>query len=230
MFFDRIAPSKPAGIACQQSMRDDETSTIPVPTPTCFRSSIMSPNPLPPTPPTGKLHARVNAAAHALERANLKLVLAESCTAGLVAGLLGGVPGISRFLCGSMVVYQEATKRAWLDIPDDLLAEFGTVAAEISEALAASVLERTPAADLAVAVTGHLGPAAPEELDGKVFVAIRFRDGEFHLAECRLPPAAGSPESARCERQRLAVEFVLDLLQEACHSKIASEPPSREVN
>ena len=190
----------------------------------------MSPNPLPPDALTGKLHAHVNEAALALERANLKLVLAESCTAGLVAGLLGGVPGISRFLCGSMVVYQEATKRAWLDIPDDLLAEFGTVAAEISEALAASILKRTPAADLAVAVTGHLGPAAPEELDGKVFVAIRFRDGESRAADCRLPPGAGSAESARRERQRLAVEFVLARLQEACQSKTASEPPSREVD
>lgn len=188
----------------------------------------MSPDPLPPDAPIGKLHARANEAALALERANLKLVLAESCTAGLVAGLLGGVPGISRFLCGSMVVYQEATKRAWLEIPDELLAKFGTVAAEVSDALAKNILERTPDADLALAVTGHLGPAAPEELDGKVFVAILFRDGESRAADCRLPPGAGSAESARRERQRLAVDFVLDRLQEACHSKTASEPPSRD--
>ncbi|HEX6987400.1 MAG TPA: CinA family protein, partial [Planctomycetaceae bacterium] len=78
-----------------------------------------------------------------------QLVLAESCTAGLVAAALGGVPGISRHLCGSAVVYQERTKAAWLDVPESLLAERGAVSAEVAAAMAAGALDRTPHADVA---------------------------------------------------------------------------------
>lgn len=94
-----------------------------------------------------------------LERRNLRLVLAESCTAGLAAAQLARVPGISRYLCGSAVVYQEATKTAWLGVPAEYFQPGGpgVVSGETAAAMADGVLERTPPADLAVAITGHLG-------------------------------------------------------------------------
>ncbi|MCA9159342.1 MAG: CinA family protein, partial [Planctomycetales bacterium] len=50
-----------------------------------------------------------------------RLVLVESCTAGRVAATLGELPGISQWLCGSLVVYRNASKSAWLGVPDSLL-------------------------------------------------------------------------------------------------------------
>lgn len=106
-----------------------------------------------------------------LERRNLRLVLAESCTAGLAAAQLARVPGISRYLCGSAVVYQEATKTAWLGVPAEYFQPGGpgVVSGETAAAMADGVLERTPPADLAVAITGHLGPGTPVDLDGLTF-------------------------------------------------------------
>tara|TARA_B100000497_G_C7335992_1_gene221635 strand:- start:168 stop:410 length:243 start_codon:yes stop_codon:yes gene_type:complete len=44
--------------------------------------------------------------------------------------------------------------------------------------MAVGVLEKTPEADFAISITGHLGPAAPEGMDGLVFVGIARRGEE----------------------------------------------------
>lgn len=143
-----------------------------------------------------------------LERKNLQLVLAESCTAGLAAAQLARIPGVSRFFCGSAVVYQEATKTAWLGVPASHFESDGpgVVSGETAAAMAEGVLERTPQADFAVAITGHLGPGAPVDLDGLAFHGWATRDSQGHVRH-RLPkfPAdlvAGASE--RELRQRLA--------------------------
>ncbi len=56
-----------------------------------------------------------------LERHHDRIVCAESCTAGLVSATLAAIPGASKFLCGSAVVYRNATKTNWLHVPAELL-------------------------------------------------------------------------------------------------------------
>lgn len=176
----------------------------------------MSLFPPPPDSAAGKLEQRAEGLARELETARIHLVLAESCTAGLVAGVLGGVPGISRWLCGSAVVYQEETKQNWLAVPRALISQWGTVAAPVSEILAQNVLDRTPQADMAVAVTGHLGPNAPANLDGLVYIAILFRKGHCQSTECHLPVGTGTTAQKRRFRQRLCTSLVLERIQAAC--------------
>ena len=109
-----------------------------------------------------------------------RLVLAESCTAGLVAALLGQVPGISEFLCGSMVVYQTPIKHQWLGIASEDLTDpsLGPVSARVTEELAKAILERTPQATIAASITGHLGPSAPANLDGVIYCSIVTRSAD----------------------------------------------------
>lgn len=113
-----------------------------------------------------------------LQRFNHRLVLAESCTAGLVAAELGGIPGISNHLCGSLVVYRNDSKIRWLGIDPATLEDthVGPVSETVTLALAESALQRTPEATLAGAITGHLGPGAPEHLDGIIYCAIAMRE------------------------------------------------------
>ncbi len=113
--------------------------------------------------------------ANLLQRESLRIVLAESCTSGLVSAKLGSVPGISSWLCGSAVTYREATKISWLGVAAETLVEKTAESAETTLEMASSVLEKTPEADLAAAITGHLGPNTPAELDGVVFIAVVFR-------------------------------------------------------
>ncbi|MEM9364937.1 MAG: CinA family protein [Planctomycetota bacterium] len=108
----------------------------------------------------------------ALKKRNAILVMAESCTAGMVAARIAGVPGTSNVLAGSSVVYQVPTKSMWLGVPKASIDQFKAESPEITEAITRGVLERTPHATMAVGITGHLGPGAPKSKDGVVYGVI----------------------------------------------------------
>ena len=153
--------------------------------------------------------------ARLLKSTGRKVVFVESCTGGLVSGALTRIPGISEHHCGGMVVYRNETKAAYLDISPALLADPGPVSRPVAELMARTVLERTPEADLSVAVTGHLGPNAPAPLDGLVFVAIAIRQPAtvvVHELRCR-------HSDSRFVRQQWIVERALELLAESLESK-----------
>lgn len=148
-----------------------------------------------------------------LKTADRKVVFAESCTGGLVSGALTAIPGISEHHCGGMVVYRNRTKIAYLKIDRRRLQKYGPVSAEIAAEMASHVLEQTPEADIAASVTGHLGPNAPLELDGLVFIGIATKSEKRHAA-----PAVDIHElhcrrkDSRLARQRWIVEQALDLV------------------
>ncbi len=107
-----------------------------------------------------------------------RVVFAESCTGGLIASELAKIPGVSQWLCGSAVTYRGDTKVNWLGVRPDSLEAHTAVSAEVTSQMAEGVLTRTPEASIAAAVTGHLGPDAPADLDGVVFAAIAVRHGQ----------------------------------------------------
>ena len=97
-----------------------------------------------------------------LQKHELKIVFAGSCTAGLVSAILAHHPGISKWLCGSAVTYRAAVKEEWLQIDPDLIKQFTAVSPEVTIEMARSVLTKTNDADLSIAITGHLEPGASE--------------------------------------------------------------------
>lgn len=105
---------------------------------------------------------------------NRRIVFAESCTAGRISATLASVPGISEYLCGGFAVYRNDSKHEWLGVSHDLLEDpdIGPVSATASEQLAGSALSRTPEADVALAITGDVGPGAPEKTEGMVFLHL----------------------------------------------------------
>lgn len=142
-----------------------------------------------------------------------KVVFAESCTCGMVAAALAAVPGISEYLCGSAVTYRESAKMAFLGVDLSLLEQFSDVSEPVTEQMAVNVLSRLPEASWSAAVTGHLGPNAPVDQDGVVFVAVASRRAEVELVECRRLQLADGKD--RVERQKEATCFVLDALRES---------------
>src|SRR6056297_1528483 len=121
------------------------------------------------------LHDAAKSLVERLQSHARRLVLAESCTGGLVAASLAAVPGVSQWFCGSAVTYREATKQAWLGIDPETIRAETAVSETVTRAMAHAALRRTAEADFAAAVTGHLGPDAPESLDGVLFVAFARR-------------------------------------------------------
>lgn len=132
---------------------------------------------MPPSPSVSATGQRLSAQTlvEQLMSTNLKIVLAESCTCGMAAALIGGVPGASKVFCGSAVTYRPSVKQQWLGVDGDLIARHTTESRETTEAMADGLLKTTPEADLAAAITGHLGPGAPADQDGIVYVSLRSR-------------------------------------------------------
>ena len=135
---------------------------------------------------------------------------AESCTGGLIAGLLTEIPGSSDMLERGFVVYSNAAKEELLGVPPATLAKHGAVSAETARAMAEGALAKSQA-HIAVSVTGIAGPDG-----GSAAKPV----GLVHFACAR----RGAPTVAREERfgdigreaVRLAsVRVGLDLLEAA---------------
>jgi nicotinamide-nucleotide amidase len=89
--------------------------------------------------------------------ASLMAAMAESCTGGLIAGLLTEIPGSSNVLERGFVVYSNAAKQELLGVPAETLAKHGAVSGETARAMAEGALKNSRA-DVALSVTGIAGP------------------------------------------------------------------------
>jgi nicotinamide-nucleotide amidase len=106
------------------------------------------------------------------------LATAESCTGGMVAERLTGVPGASDVFVGAVVAYSNEIKARELDVPREVLERHGAVSAEAAAAMAAGARERL-GADVAIAVTGIAGPGggSDEKPVGLVYLHVAGPDG-----------------------------------------------------
>src|ERR1700690_3095731 len=78
-------------------------------------------------------------------RANgLKIVTAESCTGGLVAGVLTEIPGSSDVLEIGWIPYSNDAKQLELGVSEDTLRTFGAVSEPTARAMAYGALSRAP--------------------------------------------------------------------------------------
>ncbi|MDG6078197.1 CinA family protein [Erythrobacter litoralis] len=92
-----------------------------------------------------------------------KVVLAESCTGGLVSAALTDIPGSSAVLERGFVTYSNEAKIESLGVPQDLIETFGAVSVACAWAMAKGALEKSRA-DVAVAISGIAGPGGGTEL------------------------------------------------------------------
>ncbi len=89
---------------------------------------------------------------------NVMLVLAESCTGGMIAAALTDIAGSSAVLDRGLVTYSNQAKQDLLGVSGDILARYGAVSSETAIAMTTGALLKTPAARLAASVTGIAGP------------------------------------------------------------------------
>jgi nicotinamide mononucleotide (NMN) deamidase PncC len=80
--------------------------------------------------------------------------------------------------------------------------------------MAMGALVETPEADWAASVTGHLGPAAPPDQDGLVFVGVANRDFTGQCVNVVTVREYRLIASERIARQREAACRVLELVIE----------------
>ena len=92
----------------------------------------------------------------------LMLATAESCTGGLIAGVLTEVAGSSDVVDRGFVTYSNAAKSDMLGVLPELIEANGAVSSPVAAAMASGALLRSRAA-LTIAVTGIAGPGGGSE-------------------------------------------------------------------
>ena len=113
------------------------------------------------------------ACGRALRARGLRLVVAESCTGGLVGHLLTEIPGSSAWFLGGVQAYSDSVKTGVLGVPAALIVEHGAVSAECVLAMAAGA-QRALGGEVALAVSGVAGPGRrrPAKPVGTVYIGL----------------------------------------------------------
>ena len=141
--------------------------------------------------------------------AGRKVVLAESCTGGLVSAALTEIPGSSAVFDRGFVTYSNESKMEALGVPLDIIETFGAVSIACAWAMAKGALARSDA-DVAVAISGVAGPAGGTALKpvGTVVFArvMRGHEGEPEGELKKFEP------TSRADIRREATVCALELL------------------
>ena len=122
------------------------------------------------------LEAKAAALLAACRVHGLKLTAAESCTGGLVSGVLTAIPGASEVFEAGFVTYSNAAKTTAIGVDAAIIRRHGAVSEATARAMAEGALAAA-GADLALAVTGIAGPAGgtAEKPVGLVHIAVARR-------------------------------------------------------
>ncbi len=145
----------------------------------------------------------------------LLLATAESCTGGLLAGLLTEIAGSSAVVDRGFVTYSNDAKHDMLGVPQATIAEHGAVSSQTALAMAEGVLAHSRAT-IAVSVTGIAGPggATPSKPVGLVYFGLGIRGGPSRTV------ARSFGDVGRHTVRLKAVEEALSLLESAVRVQI----------
>jgi nicotinamide-nucleotide amidase len=134
------------------------------------------------------------------------LAVAESCTGGMIAERITSVSGSSRSFLGGAVVYSNALKTAFAQVPSSVIAEHGAVSEEVAKALAQGIRQRT-GATLGLGITGIAGPTGGTEQKPVGLVYIALSDAQ--KTECLERTFRGD----RARVREWATQQALDLIR-----------------
>ena len=145
-----------------------------------------------------------------LEKKNIKVSTAESCTGGLVAAALVNVAGISNWFEEGYVTYSNTAKQKLLGVDKDTLEQFGAVSEQTARQMAIGAA-KAAGCQAAVATTGIAGPdgGTDEKPVGLVYIGAVVRDDiviEKHIFK-------GDRAEVRTQSTQAALELLEQMLE-----------------
>lgn len=148
--------------------------------------------------------------AELLEKKNIKVSTAESCTGGLVAAALVNVAGISNWFEEGYVTYSNTAKQKLLGVDKDTLEQFGAVSEQTARQMAIGAA-KAAGCQAAVATTGIAGPdgGTDEKPVGLVYIGAVVRDDiviEKHIFK-------GDRADVRTQSTQAALELLEQMLE-----------------
>lgn len=145
------------------------------------------------------------------EGKGLKIATVESCTGGLLAGLLTAVPGSSAVVERGYVTYSNEAKAEEVGVDTALIDTHGAVSREVAQAMAMGALDHAPV-DLTASITGVAGPGGgtASKPVGLVYIGAARRGTGVEVRENRFD---GDRNAIREESVRVALEMLLTLAE-----------------
>ena len=101
---------------------------------------------------------------------NLKLSVAESCSAGGLSSKICSVSGSSNYFSGGIVAYSNQSKIRDLGVSQESIQNFTEVSKEVAVQMSEGIAKKFNS-DFSVSTTGYAGPSGKDV--GKVFVSVK---------------------------------------------------------
>ncbi len=113
-----------------------------------------------------------------LKEKRLRVSFAESCTGGFLAHRLTSMAGSSMVFNGSVVTYSYEAKTQELQVPSEILMQYGAVSEQVVMQMAEAVKTKFDA-EYGVATSGIAGPdgGTPDKPVGTVWIAVSGPQG-----------------------------------------------------
>ena len=148
-----------------------------------------------------------------LNKYELTVTTAESCTGGLLAGRLVNVPGASEVFREGYITYSNKAKRKILGVNKATLRKHGAVSPQTAKEMAIGGVFAADA-DACVAVTGIAGPdgGTKEKPVGLVYLACCLKDN-VTVEECRF---RGNREKIREQSVVQALDLLRRCILKSC--------------
>ncbi|MDD2702746.1 MAG: CinA family protein [Candidatus Omnitrophica bacterium] len=108
-----------------------------------------------------------------LVKKTLTVAAAESCTGGILSGILTSLSGSSKYFKLGVVVYSNEAKQRILKIPAKVIDAEGAVSAKVA-GLMAEAVRKTARTDFGIGITGIAGPSGGTDRKpvGTVYIAV----------------------------------------------------------
>ena len=154
-----------------------------------------------------------------LDKHNLKIATAESCTGGLVAGVLCDISGISAFFEEGFITYSENAKIKNLDVAAETIDKYGVVSIEVAEEMAKGAAKRANA-NCAIATTGVAGPTGGTKENPVGTVCFAWVVNEKVFSKRMI--FSGNRMEIRMQASLFAIEMLCDYI-ESCYEDSEDE-------
>lgn len=105
------------------------------------------------------------------------IAVAESCTGGLLAGMVTNISGASGIFNEGIVTYSNESKIKYLGVKEQTLKKYGAVSCQVAKEMACGI-RNSAGADIGIGITGIAGPTGGTRTKpvGLVFIALASKN------------------------------------------------------
>ena len=119
----------------------------------------------------------MNSLVKQLNKKNLKISFAESCTGGMLASKITSISGASKVFGLSLVTYSNQAKISVLKVNKSIIQKYGAVSSQCCEAMVKN-LAKISKAQINVSITGIAGPNGGTKTKpvGLVYIGLKNKN------------------------------------------------------